>query len=134
MFSSKENISPKKNGRPQKDFGSSSCRTKRRKCENLIQNNSTDQLAYATQMAMCADNRKGSANLIGQTASSNDKANKIINAMKSMEKTQSVQSYTVDEALSLIVDLKLTVDQYKVLRLGAKKKEALIYIPPTIGF
>lgn len=119
LFLTKEDISPNNIGRPQKDFENSSCRTKRRNCENLIKSNSTNQLAYATQMALRAENRKTSADLIGQAVSPDYEANK---AMQSAKKILSLQPYTMDEALSLIVDQKLSVYQYKVLRYGAKDR------------
>lgn len=79
-------------------------------------------------MALRAEKRKASADLVSQAASSSlQEINKIKDAMKSPEKKLTLQSYTVDEALSLIVDLKLSANQYKALRLGAKERGADIY-------
>lgn len=85
-------------------------------------------------MALRAENRKVSADLIGQAISFDYKVNKSINVVKSTKKMLILQPYTVVEALLLIVNLKLSVDQYKTLRHGVKEKDANTYILPITVF
>lgn len=105
-----------KRGRPKISYEKSSDRTKRKKYSELSASYSSDILTAAACKSLRKEGNKQVANLISEGMSN-----------KSVEKVSVVHPYTEEKALALIINCRLSVDQYKLLRIGAKEKGADIY-------
>lgn len=110
---------PTSHGRPKKIFTTLSTRSKQRLGKKLISSHSTEQLAFATQMGFVKKGQRNVANVIKKASTSSPRTLKF---MKKKPLPSSIRTYTPDEALALIIDCKLTKDQYFQLRSGAKAR------------
>lgn len=114
-------------GRPVKPFSNSSNITKNRKIKNLLAENSKEKLIYAAKSVLYSDGNYAGADLLEQCMQFSPKrALKIRKSYKDSLKLVN-SHYTVDEALALIIDTKLTKQSYLMIK-KVLNKETLIYI------
>lgn len=105
-------------GRPSLEFAASSERSKRRKTEELRQSHTAEELCYAAQMSLRSS---------GEVMSSKKVKDVITPApLPTLSKTQHTP-LSIDEALSVIVEAKLTKHQYNVIRNSMKKHNCHLY-------
>lgn len=114
-------------GRPTKPFIYCSNKTKKRKIKNLLVENSKEKLIHAAKTVLYSDGNHAGADILKQiTECSPKRAVSIRKMYKNRNKSVS-SSYTADEALSLIIDAKLTKNSYLILKKGSKLRNADIY-------
>lgn len=116
-------------GRPKKSFNDLGTKSKIRNTTELRNTYSTDELAFATKVSLRDSGLNDASKLVEEsTMTTPTRATKIrILYKQSQTSKNELQKYTNDEALALLVDLKLTKYQYQNLRIQAKNKNANIY-------
>lgn len=111
-------------GRPKQQFIQSSERTKRRRTKDIRSQSSTEELSYATQMTLRIQGNVEAAKIVKEvTSSSLSKARKY---RKSLEFIPEV-TFSADEAVSLVIEQKLSRSQYQGLWSMSKKKKCILY-------
>lgn len=114
-------------GRPKKLFIESSERSQRRKLKNLAPGSTTPEIVYATCRRLHMSGKRTAATIIkGATSSS---PNTISRVKKAYKTEQKIEKYTAEESLAILIDNKMSVKQYKNIRLAAKEKKANIFAP-----
>lgn len=109
-----------KHGRPFLDFAASSERSKRRKTKELRDSHSSEELCYAAQMSLRTSGDLESSKMIRDVTTPTSTAP---HASSTTEHT----SLSIDEALSVIVEAKLTRHQYNVIRNSMKDHNCHLY-------
>lgn len=119
-------ISKTATGRPVIDFSSSSERSKRRKTEEVRSQFSPQELTYAAQMQFRAEGEVDTATVIKDVAfTTPTRSKKYIKAYSDTQRN--IISLTSDEALSIVVEGKLSKFQYNLIRSTAKEHNSNIY-------
>lgn len=109
-------------GRPETTFNECSDRSKRRKTQDLRKTFTHDELAFATQMNLRQVGQLEAAKLIKEvTQTSPTRALKYRRAFKAKQQHIKEERISAEEALSMIMDAKLTRHQYNIVRSKAKK-------------
>lgn len=100
---------------------------KKRRLQQLLQSHSTSELSYATRLSLRSSGKRHAAEIVkAATDTTPTRAAKIRKAYKtSLEKTTSV--FTPEEALAMLIDLKLTKNQYILLRKRSRDKGIDMY-------
>ena len=115
-------------GRPKKIFEESSDRSRQRDVSLLVSDFSTQKLCFAAESSLRKAGKREAAQVVKLAVTSSPKR---LKKMKQVHNTvllaPTIRSYSPDEALSLIVDLGLTKEDYLTMRLGAKERGANIY-------
>lgn len=112
-------------GRPQKEFGSCSERSKRRKASEICDRNSTELVVYAAQKSLRLDGRYEGAKLMKEKImTTSSPPEKISEAWSASKSTTSFIAYTPAEALALMIESRLTKNLYQVIRTQAKSRGA----------
>lgn len=89
---------------------------------------SVDELVYATQISLKDHGKNDESKLLKESTSTTPtRAHKIRNAYKNLTTLNEIVPYSEDEALALVMDVKLTKSQYILIRLQAKNKKAHLY-------
>lgn len=116
-------------GRPVKKFDDLCKKSKIRKTTELRNNYSLNELAFATKVSLKDSGLKDASKVLKEsTMTTPTRASKIrLLYLQSTTSKHVMQKYTSDEALALLVDLKLTKYQYQNLRTQAQNKNANIY-------
>lgn len=110
-----------KRGRPEKSFESSSERSKRQKTKKLRDSTSASVLTYATQMALRSEGQPQASKVLQSiTTTSPKRASKYIKAYKRSLEPQ--QRMSGADALSILVEAKLSRYQYGIIRSSAPEK------------
>lgn len=115
----------KKPGRPCKSFEVSCARSQRKKVTNLIETASTSELALATQIKLRKSGQRSAASLIKEVTSFPNRASKLKKTIQTSQVKQDI--FTPEEALALIIDLKLTKHAYIELRKRSLEKQSKIF-------
>lgn len=111
-----------------KQFNECSARTKRRRMEQVCQNNTQEEIEGAFFINLRENCDEIDAEIINNLPMASLTTKELI--MKILRGDfVPFSRYTPDEALALMVDLKLTKWQYDVLHIQAKKKNADLYPP-----
>lgn len=119
-------IAPSAVGRKQRLFKDCTNSVKRRKTAEIRHNNSTDSLTFASSMKLRLEGKSSEAKLVQlATQTTPQRASRILSAWEKSEAL--IIPYTADEALALILDLRLTKAQYNKLRGESKKRNADLY-------
>ncbi|KYN21922.1 hypothetical protein ALC57_05694, partial [Trachymyrmex cornetzi] len=107
-----------------KSFDTSSDRSKRRKTEEIRKTFTADELAYATQMSLRSTGNLEAAKVVKDVSSTSPiRAAKYVTAFQSkMEET-----FTPDEALSLMLESKISKRAYQTTRNETKKKGCKLF-------
>ncbi|XP_011867945.1 PREDICTED: uncharacterized protein LOC105562053 [Vollenhovia emeryi] len=113
-------------GRPSTSWDHLSDRSKRRRTEKIRKEHTVHELAYATQMGLRASGNLHASKVIRDvTEGSPSKASQY---RKSMERV-SEDVLSGNEALSLVVEGKMTKSQYQLIRSVSVKKNCKLYPP-----
>lgn len=112
-------------GRPKISFQDSSERTKRLKTGHLRSATSTQELAYATQMSFRAEGNVMASKILKDISNVPQKAEEYCTALNNNKKSHS--KLTSDEALSLIIEAKLSKSQYNLIRNQVKEKNCDVF-------
>lgn len=105
----------KEKGRPQKQFEECSDRSKRFKTENLRANYSIPELGYAMKMNFRACGEVQASKLVATITRSPNRASEYNKAYDEYQ-NRSVTKMSGEEALSVLVEAKLTRHQYNIIR------------------
>lgn len=110
-----------------KPFNECSVRTKKRRMEEVRENNSNEEIEGA-YLKNVRENSELDAEIISKLSSASQATKEqILKLLKG--DFFNFESYTADAALALMVDLKLSKFQYDLLHTQAKKRKADIYPP-----
>lgn len=104
-----------RSGRPEIQFEQSSDRSKRLKTKDLRKNSPLSHLAFATKMNLRASGQPVASKLLEDIIRSPRRASKYRQAYEVFEDTHS-RRMSGEEALSTMVEAKLTKHQYSVIR------------------
>lgn len=107
-------------GRPTKDFGELSDRSKRRKTMKLRQDISAEELTYAAQMSHRASRNNDLASVIQEVTKSPTRATKFRKAAAIGSKTTITKKHTPEDALMIFVEANMTLAQYEVIHQANK--------------
>lgn len=111
---SQEISSLSKPGRPRKNFEDCCDRTKRRKVRNLIDSTSPDEIAVANQANLFKEGKRNSAAIVKElTVNPPNKGTKLKNFQNQNLREPCIST---EEALSMIQDANLSVNQYDTIR------------------
>lgn len=115
---------PSTAGRVSSEWEDLSDRSKRRRTENVRSEFSAKELAYATQMSFRASGQLDASKLVKDVAEgSPSKSTRYLESMKSSKP----DVLSPDEALSLLVECKLSKSQYKTIRSVSIAKNSKLY-------
>ena len=112
-------------GRPVTPFSQCSDSTKRRKTRHVREQNSSEELGYATQMKLREEGKHAAAKLCAQSISSPEKAAEMLS--KCSETKESI--FTPLEALNVLVTADLSKNSYSFLRQAHREKGCYMYPP-----
>ncbi|XP_050308380.1 uncharacterized protein LOC126744859 [Anthonomus grandis grandis] len=113
-----ENITPKA-GRPPKEFGDLSERSKRRKTQDLRAQASSVELTYTAQMSQRSDGNIDVSKIIKDITLTPTRASKIRKVISSLQKCI-VKKHSPSQALSIFVEADLTRKQYEIIQICNK--------------
>lgn len=119
--------SAKVSGRPTKDFGESSNKSKKRKVESLVESFSPEELAFAAETSVRASGKRDAAKLIHDALASPKRPKKYKTALLKVSTPNVQRAYSTEEALAFFISNKLTVSQYNNIRAGALDRGHDIY-------
>lgn len=116
---------PKRQSRAVKEFHSLTNRSKRRRTKALVSSHSPKELAFAAQSSYTKAGKRNVAYVMKKAETSSPRS---LRELKRIQGSKSnVYKYSAEEALALIVDIKLTRADYIKLRKAAKKKNNNLY-------
>lgn len=107
-----------KRGRHDLQFDECTEKTKGKKCKDIRDNTPLSVLAHATQMSLRAAGKTDESKIVKEIISSPTRAKKYRKSLKQV----SPQQLSAEEALSVLVEAKLTRHQYNVIRKAAPEK------------
>lgn len=110
-----------KRGRPHIPFESCSERSKRLRAKQLRDSSSTSSLVFATCMGLRSEGQIQASKVLKNITTSPNRAIKYQNAYKKSVKPQQ-QLLSGENALSVLIDAKLSREQYNVIRRSAPEK------------
>lgn len=117
---------PTTQGRPKKLFSEKSKRSQQRDIRPIVSNLCSEKLGYAVESSLIKSGKRTAAKVVNLAISSTPKRLKKMKQVHDSS-TLTMELYTPEEALGLMVDLGLTKDDYATLQRGAKRKRANIY-------
>ena len=112
-----------KPGRPVKDFGESSDRSKRRKTKGIRETISADELTFAASMSQHAAGNIDVSKMIKKITLTPTRATKYRKVLASVDKSKEKEQFkkhTPSEALSIFVEANLSKKQYEVIHAANK--------------
>lgn len=116
-------------GRPSKPFEESSAVIKRRKTQEIRQQKTAAELSFATSMKLREEGNVSASQLLEEaTTTTPTRAKRILTSWRKSSNVP-MSSYSLEEALSLIISKNMTVELYKDLRRGAKEHGFDLYPP-----
>lgn len=113
-------------GRPSADFDSLSLRSKRRRTKSIRKEYCTESLTFATKMSLKASGKLEASKLIKEVASSSTDEVKKFKKISEQDKEHTLSG---NEALSLLIENKLSKRQYQGLRSVSIDKNCNLYPP-----
>lgn len=131
LISSETNLNHKRSvGRPTKSFMDSGIRTKKNKVASLVQLYTPEELALAAEISYRATGKRNVAKLINEATTSSPESVKRAKTIFEVSNNEpTFRPYSPNEALALIVDLKLTKHQYVSMQKGASDHNVSLYPP-----
>lgn len=108
-----------KSGRPTKDFGESSDRSKRRKTKDLRDSVPADELTFAAQMSQRAEGNIDVYKIIKDVTSTPTRGTKFRKAISSANQTQ-IEKHTPSEALAMFVEGDFSRRQWEIIHAANK--------------
>lgn len=109
-----------KKGRPKISFETSSERAKRLKTKELRDSTPVNLLTYATEMSLRAVGQAQASKLLHEITSTSPK--RASRYRKAYVKSLDAQPMSGEDALSVLVDAKLSRHQYNIIRMSAPEK------------
>lgn len=119
----RQNSTSRKMGRPVSPFEVASECSKRRKTKMLRDNNSSEELKYATQMKLRKEGKNKMAKLFEVASTSTSKVNEVLQNMEKEVQTP----FSPTEALNIIIRMDLSKDSYVFLREANLEKNCHMY-------
>jgi hypothetical protein len=121
--------STKKRGRPSKVFEECGTRGKLIKTKNLVEETSLKKLTFATQTQLRKSGKRSAAAVVFDvTSTTPTRAKKYRRSYETIKSGENkCVAYSPEEALSLIINAKLSKRQYLLIRVEAKARNAPIY-------
>ena len=120
------NATPIKRGRPKKSFDEGSDRTKRRIIKRGSDSCTTPEaIGVLSSRLRQKGNRAGECILKLVTSSTPKSSKKNLQIIR--ERSRSCKSYSPEEALSLLIETKLSKQSYEVIRKSARERNSDIY-------
>lgn len=114
-------------GRPPRGFEEISERSKTRRVRHLVQQHSAKELSFATRMSLRSAGKRHAAAVVKEaTETTPTRAAKMRKALRT-SLSKRIETFSPEEALALIIDLKLSTHQYKLLRQRTKMKGINLY-------
>ena len=113
-------------GRPSTDWSFLSDRSKRRKVSELSSQNDTHKLMFAASQSAYGNN-PDLRYVIKFLAASPSRTSKMRSMISNSNKSQ--ETFTPDEALSLLIETDMTKHAYQTLRSSTKRKHIDLYPP-----
>lgn len=115
-------------GRPEKNFEHCNLKVKKRKLKDLVSSKTQEELTLATEMKLISLGKRDAAKIVKEVSvASPARATKI---KKVREKFSiSEPKLSPEAALGLMVDAKLSVEQYNIIRQLAKSVNCNLYPP-----
>ena len=110
----------------QKHFSSLSDRSKRRRVQNLKNEHSADELAYAAQMQLRSEGKTVEASLVKKAIFM---TNDITPTCSKKINNNIITPYTPREALAYMLDTDMSKASYHLTRMQAKSRGADLYPP-----
>lgn len=110
-----------KRGRPPIPFDLCSARTKRLKATELRNSTCTSLLTHATCMSLRVKGQVQASKVLKDITSSPERASKYQNAYTTSVNSQ-IQLLSADDALAVLIDAKLSREQYDIIRKSAPEK------------
>lgn len=117
-------VGAKKRGRPQKSFDQLSLVSKRRKISQITSELSFQEIGLAAEKTFKANGFLNASRLISIIMESPEVATDYVNNYVNVNK---VKTYTADEALALMVDLRLSKQRYQFMYEGSKTRNNKLY-------
>lgn len=115
-------------GRPRQAFADIGERAKRKRAGKLTERYEAEELTFAAKKALTEKGQKSASALISEAVfTTPTRATKMRSAWLKTRQVKQVISFNEDDALSLIIEAKLSKHQYLLLRREAKKRNADIY-------
>lgn len=105
-------------GRPNKEFGECSERSKRRKTMEIRKNVPVDELTFAAEVSNRAAGNRDAAKIMQEIQQSPTRASKLRKAAK---RTAVTKKHSPEEALKIFADANLTTTQYEIIRRANKE-------------
>ena len=112
----------KRRGRPPKTFAESAPKIKNRKVQRLIHSHSTAELSLAVKLRSHKSGRRSDAAIIGEIIETSPTRESRIKKTHSAGQRTVSQSFSAEEAFALMIDLKLSKNQYISLRKRIRDK------------
>lgn len=110
-------------GRPISPFAECSDSSKRRKTRHVREENSSEELVYATQMKLRQEGKSAAAKLCAQSTSSPEKAADILSKVSETKEC----AFSPVEALNVVVTADLSKSSYVFLRQAHREKGCYMY-------
>ncbi|CAI6353070.1 unnamed protein product [Macrosiphum euphorbiae] len=116
----KESSSKISVGRPKTNFNECAERTKINKVKHLVKSYTSPELSFAASAKYQLSGKRCESQLFKESVKSPNRAKQIMNSYTCVEDKKPIP-YSIDEALALLVNNKLTKQQYVNIRISSKK-------------
>lgn len=115
-------------GRPKQLFSEIGDRAKRKRAAKLSSAFEAEELTYAAKKSLKEQGQHSASKLISEALfTTPTRAEKIRSTWLQRKRLKNVAPFSEDEAVSLMIEAKLSKHQYSLIRREAKKKNADIY-------
>lgn len=117
-------------GRPRKEFAECSYSTKKRKIQKLLQESTSQELSFATQVSLWADGKRDAAKILKHVSSPTASPLRATKAKQRLTSPNNLPiKMTNEKALAIYIDNKFTKYQYIDIQHTSKMHNANIYPP-----
>lgn len=116
----------RKRGRPKKPCDQLSSVSKRKKALKIRSELSTNELAFATEKSFKSDGFLDASKVISNLVESPEIATEYLQCYR---KQMITKKYIADEALALMIDMRLSSINYILMREGSKTRNNTLYPP-----
>ena len=113
-------------GRPSITFSESSDRTKRRKTKDIRDNRTSEELVFATKMSLRAEGKLDAAHVLQDITSGSPSQPSTYRKLLQMNEEKTLSD---NDALSLLIESRLSKNQYLILRQTSKGKNCKLFPP-----
>lgn len=115
-------------GKPRKSFGNAKPRSRRRHSSELLEQHPCEEVAFAAGCGLRKSGSSDAAYLLRQSVSTTpSRSTKIREAWLGGLKAKTKGQYSPEEALGLLVQCRLSVQNYKSTQTGAERKHFSLY-------